>query len=132
VSRTVSPVDRLLGATGESPQCRVFSEDVAVHWFPRGAHSGDACLCGETTMREDEDSAASAPKTLRERRQGVSLSQERLARKAREAGPAHVTQFAISLAERGIRPLTAAQRAQVEITLYRAGADAPADEDARA
>lgn len=41
-----TPIEAMLG---DPTQCRKFTEDVAVHWFPKGAQRGDRCLCGETT-----------------------------------------------------------------------------------
>ncbi len=44
--RRASPLDQLLGRAGEPPRCKVFSKDVAVHWFDADAKVGDPCLCG--------------------------------------------------------------------------------------
>jgi hypothetical protein len=45
----------LLGHPGEEPHCKVFTEDMSVHWFPRGATPGDACLCGQRTMSDEAE-----------------------------------------------------------------------------
>ena len=46
-----APIDRLMGDPADG--CRRFTDDIAMHWYPQGAKPGDACFCGEMTMRED-------------------------------------------------------------------------------
>jgi hypothetical protein len=45
-----TPIDALLGSGDAPPRCRVFAEDISVHWFHPGARM---CLCGETESRAD-------------------------------------------------------------------------------
>lgn len=50
-----TPLWAILGAPGEPPECKVISDDVAMHWYPQGATPGDACLCGARTKTGDHD-----------------------------------------------------------------------------
>jgi hypothetical protein len=50
-----SPIESLLGAKGELPECKVFNTDVAVHWFPSGAKKGERCLCGARELAPTAD-----------------------------------------------------------------------------
>lgn len=40
----------------EQPQCKVYSSDVAIHWFPT-YEDGVPCGCGATTCTVEEDEA---------------------------------------------------------------------------
>lgn len=52
---TVTPMDLILGRPGDPPQCKVFTKDVSVHWYPPKSKPGSRCFCGATTMREFVD-----------------------------------------------------------------------------
>lgn len=47
-----SPLESLMGHKGDPPTCRVFSEDVSVHWWPDSSAVGDRCLCGARIRTE--------------------------------------------------------------------------------
>lgn len=33
-------------------QCHRLANDIAMHWYPRGAKPGDRCHCGEKVMSD--------------------------------------------------------------------------------
>jgi hypothetical protein len=50
-----NPLDSLLGTAGEPVACKVFTEKIAMHWFPSTAKPGDPCLCGATVQKATND-----------------------------------------------------------------------------
>lgn len=47
-----SPIDRLLGLTGDGVECRSYGKAMSIHWYPQGAKPGDRCICGERVKDE--------------------------------------------------------------------------------
>ena len=50
---TSTPLEVLVGKTGEFPECKVFDQNVAMHWYLPYAKAGDRCLCGATVMQPE-------------------------------------------------------------------------------
>lgn len=49
----MTPVEFLLGRKGESPVCKVFSSEIAMHWFPIRCKVGTKFLCGKTKYKKE-------------------------------------------------------------------------------
>ena len=48
----MSTINSMLGKKGEPVKCKVFSDEIAMHWFISGAKIGDKCLCGKTVKKK--------------------------------------------------------------------------------
>lgn len=44
-------IDSLLGAPGQPVMCKVFTDDISMHWFESDAKKGAKCLCGKTVKK---------------------------------------------------------------------------------
>lgn len=45
-------IESLLGKSGEPVKCKVFTSEIAIHWFESGK-IGSKCMCGQTVRKKD-------------------------------------------------------------------------------